>query len=88
MGTPEQDFCIQIAGSDVPLMAVLRLRNIGLGQFRALDAKAVEMATPEQKQAREMISREYTEPRSLRPLFGAMQREARQANSHKSHTMI
>jgi hypothetical protein len=79
MGMQEQDFCIRIAGSDVPLMAVLKLRNISLGQFRAVDFKAVSTATAEQQHARELISRDYSESRHLRPLLDELQRKARRA---------
>ncbi len=83
MGRPENDFCIRVAGVDVPLMAVLRLRNIGVGEFRVADNKAVAAAEPRQKQNREQINREYEHPAQLNRIYHEMQRATREADKRQ-----
>lgn len=80
MGTAENDFCIRVAGVDVPLMAVLRLRNIGLGEFRIADKRAMESADAAQKRNREQIGREYVEPPQINRLYNELQRATRESD--------
>ena len=86
MGEPENDFCIRVAGVDVPLMAVLRLRNIGLGEFRLADKKAMESAESRQRMNRERINREYVPPCQLGRLYDEIQRLTRIAD--KAHRTV
>jgi hypothetical protein len=79
MGQPENDFCIRIAGVDVPLMAVLKLRNIGLGEFRLADERAVASAEPGQKRNRERLDREYVPPVQLDKLYADLQQATRES---------
>lgn len=80
MGNAENDFCIRIAGVDVPLMAVLKLRNVGLGEFRLADHKAVSCADVTQKQNRERLDREYVPPVQLGRLYDELQRATRESD--------
>lgn len=80
IGRSESDFCIRIAGVDVPLMAVLRLRNVGLGEFRLADSKAVGSADTVQKQNRERLDRVYVSPPQLGRLYDELQRATRQSD--------
>ena len=80
MGKPENDFCIRIAGVDVPLIAVLRLRNIGLGEFRLADENALTSADATQKQNRERLDREYVPPVQLGRLYDELQRATRESD--------
>ncbi len=80
MGAPESDFCIRIAGVDVPLMAVLRLRNVGLGEFRLADKRAVDEAEGKQKENRERLEREYKESPRLGRLYADLQRVTRESD--------
>lgn len=80
MGKPENDFCIRIAGVDVPLMAVLKLRNIGLGEFRLADTKALSSADVTQSQNRSRLDREYVPPAQLGRLYDELQRATRESD--------
>ncbi|WP_157654289.1 hypothetical protein [Burkholderia ubonensis] len=80
MGKAENDFCIRVAGVDVPLTAVLRLRNIGLGEFRLADKRAVDAATGKQKENRGLIERNYTKSPRLDRLYTDLQRCTREAD--------
>ncbi|WMY06765.1 hypothetical protein [Paraburkholderia phenoliruptrix] len=80
MGKPENDFCVRIAGVDVPLMAVLRIRNIGLGEFRLADEKALANADSAQKQNRARLDREYVPPVQLGRLYDQLQRATRESD--------
>lgn len=80
MGQPENDFCIRIAGVDVPLMAVLKLRNIGLGEFRLADTKALNSADATQTQNRTRLDREYIPPVQLGKLYDELQRATRESD--------
>ncbi|MBU9692168.1 hypothetical protein KTF23_20300 [Burkholderia multivorans] len=80
MGKAENDFCIRIAGVDVPLLAVLRLRNIGLGEFRLADKRAVDEAEGKQKENRERLEREYKESPRLDRLYADLQRATRDSD--------
>lgn len=80
MGKPENDFCIRIAGVDVPLMAVLKLRNVGLGEFRLADEKAASSAHTTQKQNRARLDREYVPPVQLGRLYDELQRATRESD--------
>lgn len=86
MGKPENDFCIRIAGVDVPLMAVLRLRNIGLGDFRLADDKARTSADATQKHNRERLDREYVPPVQLGRLYDELQRATRESDKDRRKT--
>jgi hypothetical protein len=56
-GLPWNDFCIRMSGSDVPLMAVLTLRGINLGSFKAADDAVCKRAGLDAAQRREAITR-------------------------------
>ncbi|MDB5764198.1 MAG: hypothetical protein JWQ21_3193 [Herminiimonas sp.] len=61
------DFSIRISGVDVPLIAVLRLRNIGIGAFMAADEAALKCANPDSVARRKAINRQLdTQPRTRR----------------------
>jgi len=83
MGKAENDFCIRIAGVDVPLLAVLRLRNIGLGEFRLADKRAVDGAEGKQKENRERLEREYKESPRLDRLYVDLQRATRESDEER-----
>ncbi|KVE37385.1 hypothetical protein WS69_11090 [Burkholderia sp. BDU5] len=83
MGKAENDFCIRIAGVDVPLLAVLRLRNIGLGEFRLADKRAVDGAEGKQKENRERLEREYKESPRLDRLYADLQRATRESDKER-----
>lgn len=78
MGRPENDFCIRVAGVDAPLIAVLRLRNIGLGAFRVADHGAVQSADQVKRRNRDEINREYQKPSQLNRLYNELQRATRE----------
>lgn len=80
MGRPENDFCIRVAGVDVPLMAVLKIRNIGLGEFRAADMQASKSADATQALNRERLNRDYVAPVQLNKLYDQMQRATRESD--------
>ncbi|VVD91454.1 hypothetical protein PHO31112_01643 [Pandoraea horticolens] len=67
-GKPHNDLCIRIAGADVPLIAVLALRGISIGQFIAADAKALSQCAPEDLAERESSVRPARIAKSLREL--------------------
>lgn len=67
-GKPHNDLCIRIAGADVPLIAVLALRGISIGQFIAADAKALRYCTKEDLVERESSARPARVAKSLREL--------------------
>jgi hypothetical protein len=85
MGQPENDFCIRVAGVDVPLMAVLRLRNIGVGEFRLADKMAVATAELRQRQNRDRLNCEYEHPAQLNRIYNEMQRAMRDADKSNAN---
>jgi len=88
MGKPENDFCIRIAGVDVPLMAVLKIRNIGLNEFRSADEQARASADVIQKQNRERLDREYVPPVQLGRLYDELQRATRETDKARREDKI
>ncbi|HEX7747584.1 MAG TPA: hypothetical protein VF445_02435 [Bordetella sp.] len=64
-GQPWHDFNVRFCKSDIPLGAVLKMRGVSIGEFQAADEQAQAAATPEQRHAREALTRRGVQPREL-----------------------
>ncbi|TCG02051.1 hypothetical protein BZM26_02635 [Paraburkholderia strydomiana] len=64
-GLPWYDLCLRIAGVEVPLQIVLKLRGVSIGEFRLKDEAAQEFARSEQTVRRRELDREPQTARSL-----------------------
>ncbi|BEU67031.1 hypothetical protein MAFF301069_15860 [Ralstonia pseudosolanacearum] len=72
-GLPHNDFSIRIAGMDTPMVVVLTLLDIGLGEFMEADAAAVARATQEALAKRSQLARSGKVAKSVRELQETMQ---------------
>ncbi|WP_250476114.1 MULTISPECIES: hypothetical protein [unclassified Caballeronia] len=78
-GLPWYDLCIRIAGSEVPLQIVLKLRAVSIGEFQLKDKAAQDFASSEQTVRRQELDREPQVARSLSELAKAVRENQRKA---------
>ncbi len=83
MGEAHHDFSIRVAGVDVPLIAVLKLRNIGLAEFRLADERAKIGATDTEASNREQLDRDYRPPPGLSRFYDRLQAATRDAGQQR-----
>lgn len=78
-GLPWYDLCIRIAGSEVPLQIVLKLRGVSIGEFQRKDKAAQDFATSEQTVRRQKLDGEPQVARSLSELARSVRESHRKA---------
>ncbi|VXC45330.1 conserved hypothetical protein [Burkholderia sp. 8Y] len=78
-GLPWYDLCIRIAGIEVPLEIVLKLRGVGIGEFQLKDEAAQKFARSEQTVRRRELDREPQVARSVSELAKAVRENHRKA---------
>ncbi|MEX3809024.1 hypothetical protein AB3X96_01950 [Paraburkholderia sp. BR13439] len=71
-GLPWNDLCIRLAGVEIPLNSVLKLRGVSIGEFQLKDAAAREFARTEQTVRRQELDREPKTARTLSELARAV----------------
>lgn len=77
MGEAHHDFSIRVAGVDVPLMAVLKLRKIGIAEFQLADERARGCASETEAANREQLERDYRPPPGLSRFYDKLQAATR-----------
>ncbi|SAL43639.1 hypothetical protein [Caballeronia humi] len=78
-GLPWYDLCIRIAGIEVPLGIVLKLRGVGVNEFQTKDEAAQRFARSEQTVRRRELDREPQVARSVSELAKAVRESQRKA---------
>jgi hypothetical protein len=79
-GLPWNDLCIRLAGVEIPLCSVLKLRGVGIGEFQLKDAAAKEFASTEQTVRRQELDREPKTARTLSELAKVASETRRKVN--------
>lgn len=85
-GTPWNDLCIRIGGVEVPLVTVLKLRNISIGEFQQLNKAALEFASAEQTVNRQALDRQPSTPRSVANLAKVVEKTQRRSIDPSEYT--
>ncbi|SDO83519.1 hypothetical protein SAMN04488595_102454 [Ralstonia sp. 25mfcol4.1] len=85
-GTPWNDLCIRVGGVEVPLVTLLKLRNISIGEFQQLDDEAKRFASTEQTVKRQELDREPRTPRSIANLATVVERTQRRSINPDEYT--
>ncbi|WP_422647984.1 hypothetical protein OJJOAM_002201 [Cupriavidus sp. H18C1] len=85
-GTPWNDLCIRIGSAEVPLVTVLKLRNISIGEFQQLDDAAKRFAETQQTVRRQELDKERECPRSLSHLAKVVERTQRRSAKPNEYT--